>query len=83
MNAPLNQEEFKDIFTQQDSMYKLVNNMAILNAVKSAHYPLVYDKIALTVAACLDKSFQLTFYKDEFRSVKTFKTVVHKWMCNS
>lgn len=83
MNAPLNQEEFKDIFTHQDSMYKLVNNMAILNAVKPAHYPLVYDKVALTVSPTVDGNYMLTFYKDVFRSVKTFKTVVYQWMYNS
>lgn len=83
MNAPLNQEEFKDIFMHQDSMYKLVNNMAILNAVKPAHYPLVYDKVALTVSPTVDGNYMLTFYKDVFRSVKTFKTVVYQWMYNS
>lgn len=83
MNAPLNQEEFKDAFLHQDSMYKLVNNMVILGAVKPAMYPITYDKLALCVAHCIDSSYQLTFYKDEFRSIKTFKTVVHKWMCNS
>ena len=83
MNAPLNQEEFKDTFMHQDSMYKLVNDMAILNAIKPAHYPLVYDKKALVVAPCIDGSYQLKFYKEEFRSVKTFKTLVEKWMYNS
>lgn len=84
MNAPLNQEEFKDIFMHQDSMYKLVNNMAILNAVKAPHYPFDYDKNALVIAKGInDSGYVLSFYKDEFRSVKTFKTVVHKWMYNS
>jgi hypothetical protein len=83
MNAPLNQEEFKDIFMHQDSMYKFVNNMAILNAVKPAHYPLVYDKVTLTVCPTVNHNFMLTFYKDEFRSVKTFKTLVEQWMYNS
>jgi hypothetical protein len=80
MNAPLNQEEFKDAFLHQDSMYKLVNNMAILGAVRLAHYPLVYDKLALTVSHTINGHFMLTFYKDEFRSVKTFKTLVERWM---
>jgi hypothetical protein len=79
MNAPLNQEEFKDAFMHQDSMYKLVNNMAILGAVRPALYPLVYDKLALTVSPTIYGNYQLIFYKDEFRSVKTFKTVVEKW----
>ena len=83
MNAPLNQEEFKDTFMHQDSMYKLVNDMAILGAIKPAHYPLVYDKKALVVAPCAEGSYMLTFYKEEFRSVKTFKTLVEKWMYNS
>lgn len=81
MNAPLNQEEFKNIFMHQNSMYKLVNDMAILGAVKPSHYPLVYDKLALVVAKGFnDSGYMLSFYKDEFRSVKTFKTMVHKWM---
>lgn len=80
MNAPLNQEEFKDAFLHQDSMYKLVNNMAILGAVRPALYPLVYDKLALTVSFTVNSNYQLVLYKDEFRSVKTFKTVVEKWM---
>ena len=79
MNAPLNQEEFKDMFMHQDSMYKLVNDMAILGAVKPAHYPLVYDKLALTVSPDVNGNYMLTFYKDEFRSVKTFKTMVYQW----
>ena len=83
MNAPLNQEEFKDTFMHQDSMYKLVNDMVILGAIKSAHYPLVYDKRALVVAHCIEGSYMLTFYKDGFRSVKTFKTLVEKWIHNS
>jgi hypothetical protein len=83
MNAPLNQEEFKDTFLHQDSMYKLINNMAILGAVRSAHYPFTYDKLALCVAHCIDGSYQLVLYKDEFRSVKTFKTLVERWMYNS
>lgn len=83
MNAPLNQEEFKNTFMHQDSMYKLVNNMVILGAVKPAMYPITYDKLTLCVTPCIDGSYQLKFYKDEFRSVKTFKTVVKKWMYNS
>lgn len=83
MNAPLNQEEFKDAFLHQDSMYKLVNNMAILGAVRPAFYPLVYDKLALTVSLTINGNYQLVLYKDEFRSVKTFKTLVEKWMYNS
>lgn len=80
MNAPLNQEEFKDAFMHQDSMYKLVNNMAILGAVKPSYYPLIYDKLALTVNPTVNGDYMLTFYKDVFRSVKTFKTVVYQWM---
>lgn len=80
MNAPLNQEEFKDIFMHQNSMYKLVNDMAILGAVRPMYYPLIYDKIALIASPTADGSYMLTFYKDEFRSVKTFKSMVHKWM---
>lgn len=80
MNAPLNQKEFESAFMHQDSMYKLVNDMIILGAVKPALYPLVYDKVTLCVAACIDGSYQLKFYKDTFRSVKTFKTLVEKWM---
>lgn len=80
MNAPLNQEEFKDAFLHQDSMYKLVNNMAVLGAVKPAHYPLIYDKLALTVSLTVYGNYQLVLYKDEFRSVKAFKTLVEKWM---
>lgn len=83
MNAPLNQEEFKDAFLHQDSMYKFVNNMAVLRAVKSAYYPLIYDKIALCIAPCADGSYRLKFYKEEFRSVKTFRTEVEKWILNS
>lgn len=83
MNAPLNQKEFESAFMHQDSMYKLVNDMAILNAIKPMYYPLVYDKVALIVASCLDKSYQLKFYKDDIRSVKTFRTLVEKWMYNS
>lgn len=83
MNAPLNQEEFKDIFMHQDSMYKLINNMAILGVVKPAHYPLVYDKLALTVNPTVNGDYILTFYKDEFRSVKTFKTMVYQWIRSS
>ena len=80
MNAPLNQKEFESAFIHQDSMYKLVNDMAVLGAVKPAHYPLVYDKITLCVAPCMEGSYMLTFYKDEFRSIKTFKTLVEKWI---
>lgn len=80
MNAPLNQEEFKDAFLHQDSMYKLVNNMAVLGAVKPAHYPLIYDKLALIVNPTVNGDYMLTLYKDVFRSVKTFKTVVYQWM---
>ena len=83
MNAPLNQEEFRNAFLHQDSMYKLVNDMAILAAVKPSHYPLVYDKLALVVGSAPDGSYMLTFYKDVFRSVKTFKTMVSKWTHNS
>lgn len=83
MNAPLNQKEFESAFMHQDSMYKLVNDMVILGAVKPALYPLVYDKITLCVAPCIDGSYQLKFYKDTFRSVKTFRTLVEKWMYNS
>ena len=83
MNAPLNQKEFENIFRHQDSMYKLVNDMAILGAIKPMYYPLVYDKVTLIVATCLDKSYQMKFYKDDLRSVKTFRTLVEKWMCNS
>ena len=80
MNAPLNQEEFKDTFMHQNSMYKFVNNMTILGAIKPAYYPLVYDKLTLTVSPTVNGDFMLTFYKDIFRSVKTFKTVVYQWM---
>lgn len=83
MNAPLNQKEFESAFMHQDSMYKLVNNMAILGTVKPSYYPLVYDKLALCIAPCVDGSYRLKFYKDEFRSVKTFRTLVEKWMYNS
>ena len=83
MNAPLNQKEFESAFIHQDSMYKLVNDMAVLGAVKPAYYPLVYDKITLCVAPCIEGSYMLTFYKDEFRSIKTFKTLVEKWTYNS
>ena len=83
MNAPLNQEEFKDVFMHQDSMYKLVNDMAILGAIKPAHYPLVYDKRALVVTKGFGDEYILSFYKDEFRSVKTFKTMVYKWIRSS
>ena len=80
MNAPLNQEEFEDTFMHQDSMYKLVTNMTILDAVKSCYYPLIYDKLALCVAPCTDGSYRLKFYKDDMRSIKTFRTMVYKWM---
>jgi len=83
MNAPLNQEEFKDAFMHQDSMYKFVNNMAVLRAVKSARYPITYDKLALCIAPYMDGSYKLKFYKDEFRSVKIFRTEVEKWILNS
>ena len=83
MNAPLNQEKFKNAFLHIDSIYKLVNDIAILGAVKPANYPLVYDKLALTVSLTVYGNYQLTFYKDEFRSVKTFKTLVEKWTYNS
>ena len=80
MNAPLNQKEFESAFIHQDSMYKLVNDMAVLGAVKPSYYPLTYDKVALCVATCVDGSYQLKFYKDVFRSVKTFRTLVEKWI---
>ena len=83
MNAPLNQEEFKDVFMHQDSMYKLVNDMAILKALKPNQYPLVYDKTALCISPCIGGSYQLKLYKDTFRSVKTFRTLVEKWIYNS
>ena len=83
MNAPLNQEEFKNVFMHQDSMYKLVNDMAILKALKPHQYPLVYDKIVLCISPCIDGSYQLKLYKDTFRSVKTFRTLVEKWILNS
>ena len=80
MNAPLNQKEFESAFIHQDSMYKLVNDMAVLGAVKPAYYPLVYDKLALCTATCIDGSYMMKLYKDDIRSVKTFKTVVEKWI---
>lgn len=83
MNAPLNQKEFESAFMHQDSMYKLVNDTVILGAVKPAHYPLVYDKVTLAVNPTVNGDYMLTFYKEVFRSIKTFKTVVYQWMCTS
>lgn len=80
MNAPLNQDEFKDIFEHQDSMYKLINELAILNAVKSAQYPLVHNRITLSVSKYFSDDYKLILYIDGFRSIKTFRTVVSKWM---
>ena len=81
MNAPLNQEEFKNAFLHIDSIYKLVNDIAILGAVRPAHYPLVFDnKLTLAVNYRICGDYILTLYKDDFRSVKTFRTMVERWI---
>lgn len=83
MNAPLNQEEFALAFKDIEHMYKLFNYLSEQHAIITSHFPLSFDKYALYASKDVNENFMLSLYKDDIRSVKTFKTLVNKWMYTS
>jgi ABC-type transporter Mla maintaining outer membrane lipid asymmetry ATPase subunit MlaF len=83
MNAPLNQEEFALAFKDIERMYKLFNYLSERHAVITSRFPLSFDKYALYASKDVNENFMLALYKEDFRNVKTFKTLVNKWMYTS